>query len=100
MILSASARDRYNREVGNAAASAVLGLAIAATLLAGAVAAAVVRLRERVAASITAFGGGVLLAAVALELVPEADDGAGTWLTSLGLVAGMLLYVGADAWLS
>ena len=49
---------------------------------------------------ITAFGGGVLLAAVALELVPEADDGAGTWLTSLGLVAGMLLYVSADAWLS
>jgi ZIP family zinc transporter len=37
---------------------------------------------------------------VALELVPDADAGAGTALTTLGLVAGTLVYVGADAWLS
>ena len=86
--------------MGNGAASAILGLAIAATLLAGAVAAALVRLPGRAAAAITSFGGGLLLAAVALELVPEADERAGAWLTSLGLVAGMLVYVGADAWLS
>ena len=86
--------------MGNGAASAILGLAIAATLLAGAVAAALVRLPRRAAAAITSFGGGLLLAAVALELVPEADERAGAWLTSLGLVAGMLVYVGADAWLS
>ncbi len=76
------------------------GLVVAASLLAGAVAAALVRLPERVAATLTAFGGGVLLAAVALELVPEADAEAGTALTTLGLVAGTLVYVGADAWLS
>lgn len=76
------------------------GLVVAASLVAGAVVAARVRLPERVAATLTAFGGGVLLAAVALELVPDADAGAGTALTALGLVAGTLVYVGADAWLS
>jgi ZIP family zinc transporter len=41
----------------------------------------------------------VLLAAVALELVPEADAEAGIALTAAGLAAGTLVYVGADAWL-
>jgi zinc transporter, ZIP family len=76
------------------------GLVVAASLLAGALVAARLRLPERVAAMLTAFGGGVLLAAVALELVPDADAEAGTALTTLGLVAGTLVYVGADAWLS
>jgi zinc transporter, ZIP family len=58
------------------------------------------RLPERVAATATAFGGGILLAAVALELVPEADAGAGPALTAAGLLAGTLVYAGADAWLS
>ncbi len=49
------------------------GLVVALSLLAGALAAARLRLPERVAAMLTAFGGGVLLAAVALELVPDAD---------------------------
>lgn len=52
------------------------------------------------AATITAFGGGVLLAAVALELVPEADAQVGESGTALGLFIGMLVYVGADAWLT
>jgi zinc transporter, ZIP family len=64
----------------------------------GAVAAARLRLSERVAATLTAFGGGVLFAAVALELVPEADAQAGVALTAVGLAAGTALYVGADAW--
>jgi zinc transporter, ZIP family len=58
------------------------------------------RLPPRVAATVTAFAGGVLLAAVAVELVPEADELAGRWLTAAGLAAGMVLYVGADAWLT
>jgi ZIP family zinc transporter len=49
---------------------------------------------------ITAFGGGILLVAVALELVPEADAGAGPGLTAAGLLAGTLAYVGIDAWLT
>ena len=75
------------------------GLVVALSLLAGALAAARLRLPERVAAMLTAFGGGVLLAAVALELVPDADASAGTALTAAGIAAGALVYVGADAWL-
>ncbi len=52
------------------------------------------------AALVTAFGGGVLFAAIALELVPEADAGAGTALTAAGLLAGTLVYVAADRWLA
>jgi zinc transporter, ZIP family len=59
-----------------------------------------VRLPPRVGALLTAFGGGILLVAVALELVPEADEGAGTVRTVAGLLAGAAAYVGADAWLT
>jgi ZIP family zinc transporter len=76
------------------------GLVVAGSLLAGALLASRLRLPERVAATLTAFGGGVLFAAVALELVPDADAEAGTALTTVGLLAGALVYVGADAWLS
>ena len=76
------------------------GLVVGATLVLGAVAAAQLQLPERIAATLTAFGGGILFAAIALELVPEADREAGVALTSFGLVAGTALYVGADAWLN
>jgi ZIP family zinc transporter len=81
-------------------ASAACGLAVAASLLVGAVVAATLDVPGRLAALFTAFGGGALLSAVALELVPDADERAGTTLTALGLVAGTLAYVGADAWLT
>jgi ZIP family zinc transporter len=84
----------------NLAESIGWGLAVGASLLAGAVTASLLRLPERVAATLTAFGGGVLLSAVALELVPEADAEAGLELTAVGLVAGALVYVSIDAWLS
>ena len=76
------------------------GVVIAASVVAGAVTAAVLRLRARVAAVVTSFGGGILLAAVAFELVPDADERAGSWVTAGGLLVGTLIYVGADAWLS
>jgi ZIP family zinc transporter len=86
--------------MSNLAPSVGWGLAVAASLLAGGAIAAGIRLPERLAALITAFGGGVLLAAIALELVPEADDRAGLLPTALGLLAGTLIFVGADAYLS
>src|SRR5829696_6129200 len=86
--------------MANLGAAAGWGLVVAASLLAGALAAVMLRLPERVAAIATSFGGGILFAAIALELVPEADAGAGAALTALGLLAGTLVYVGADAWLS
>ena len=76
------------------------GLAVGASLLLGALAAARFRLPARAAAALTAFGGGILLAAVALELVPDADARAGVALTATGLVGGTLVYVAADAWLN
>jgi ZIP family zinc transporter len=76
------------------------GVLVGLSLLLGALAAAAIRLPGRAAATITAFGGGILLAAIALELVPEADRAAGAGLTAAGLIAGTLVYVAADSWLS
>lgn len=84
----------------NLAASLGWGVVVGASLVAGAVAAAVFTLPARAAALLTAFGGGVLLAAIAFELVPEADREAGVGLTIAGVLAGTLVYVAADAWLS
>jgi zinc transporter, ZIP family len=86
--------------LSNLGASIGWGLLVAASLLAGAVVAALLNLPARVAALITSFGGGLLFAAVAFELVPEADDRAGPALTALGLLAGTLVFVAADAWLT
>jgi zinc transporter, ZIP family len=76
------------------------GLVVAASLLVGALAAATLKLPSRVSAIVTALGGGVLFAAVALELVPEADARAGVAATAAGLLAGALLYVLVDGWLN
>jgi ZIP family zinc transporter len=86
--------------VENLAASLGWGAVVGATLVAGAAAAAVLTLPSRTAALLTAFGGGVLLAAIAFELMPEADREAGTALTIAGVLAGALVYVTADAVLS
>jgi ZIP family zinc transporter len=80
--------------------AAAWGLVVAASLLAGAVAAVRLRLPARTAALVTALGGGIMLAAIALDLVPEADAGAGPTLTAAGLFAGTPIYVAADARLS
>jgi ZIP family zinc transporter len=80
--------------------AAGFGLLVAGSLLAGALAAAGLSLAPAVAALITAFGGGVLFAAVAFELVPEADEIAGPAWTAAGILAGAAVYVGADRWLA
>jgi ZIP family zinc transporter len=76
------------------------GAAVGASLLVGAIAGAYLRLPESVTGAVTAFGGGVLLASVAFELVPEADELADVDLTAGGLGAGTLAYIAADWWLS
>ena len=78
----------------------LLGLAVAGSLVAGAVIGGFARLPERAAATVTAFGGGILFAAVALELVPDADERAGLGSTAFGFLAGALVYVAADAFLA
>lgn len=84
----------------NLGASALWGLAIGSSLVVGAVVAARTSLPPAVAEFVTAFGGGVLLAAIALGLVPAADEAAGPAWTAAGLISGTLLYVAADAWLT
>jgi ZIP family zinc transporter len=82
------------------AESALWGGAVGTSLVAGALVAVRLRLPERAAAVATTFGGGLLLAALAFELVPEADERAGPWWTSAGFVVGTLVYLLADAWLT
>jgi zinc transporter, ZIP family len=78
----------------------LLAASIAASLLAGAAIASRITLPSKTAAMLTAFGGGILTASVALELVPDADEGAGLWGTAIGLAVGTLIYVVADALLT
>jgi ZIP family zinc transporter len=62
--------------MANLGASLFWGVAVGASLVVGATAAAVLRSPSRFAAALTAFGGGILFAAIAFELVPEADGDA------------------------
>jgi ZIP family zinc transporter len=86
--------------VSNVGASLGWGIVVGGSLLAGALLAVAVRLPARVASVVTTFGGGLLFAAVSFELVPDADESAGAALTALGLLAGTLVFVAADAWLT
>jgi len=74
------------------------GLIAASTLLVGAAVAWLVRVPPTVVAAILAFGAGVLISALAYELVAEANDDGGLVPTLTGFLAGALLFVGAD-WL-
>jgi ZIP family zinc transporter len=66
-------------------------------LLAGAVIAWGVRVPPAVVAAVMAFGAGVLISALAYELVAEAHEAGGLWPTVIGFATGALVYVGADA---
>lgn len=80
--------------------SVLWGAAVGGSLLVGALLAVRLEVQERTAAVATMFGGGLLLAALAFELVPEADDRAGIWWTAAGFATGTLIYLAADAWLT
>jgi ZIP family zinc transporter len=86
--------------VSNVGASIGWGLLVGGSLVAGAIVAVVRELPPRIAAVVTSFGGGILIAAVALELVPEADAEAGAAITAVCLLAGTLIFVAADGWLT
>jgi ZIP family zinc transporter len=72
------------------------GFAAASSLIVGGGIALAFRLGERLLGLVLAFGAGVLISAVAYELVQEAYDmGNGTWALALGLPLGALaFYVG------
>ena len=66
-------------------------------LLIGAAVAWFVRVPPRLVAAIMAFGSGVLISAVAFELVEEAYEGGGLAPTVGGFAAGAVVYTAANA---
>ena len=72
------------------------GLAAGGALVLGALVAWVVRVPQRVAASVMAFGAGVLISALAFDLVDEAERSGGLTATVVGFLAGAVVYVLAN----
>ncbi len=73
------------------------GLVGGGALTLGALVAWFVTVPERVVAWIMAFGAGVLISALAFELVDEAESTGGLTATALGFMAGAVAYVAANA---
>jgi ZIP family zinc transporter len=69
-------------------------------LLVGAAVGYLAPLSQRIIASIMAFGAGVLISALALDLMLEAYRRGGFDSTSIGFLAGAAVYSGANWWLS
>jgi ZIP family zinc transporter len=84
--------------VSDVALAGLSGLIAASALLVGAAIAYFVRVPQSVVAAIMAFGAGVLISALAYELVQEANAAGGLVPTVSGFVAGASLFVLAD-WL-
>ena len=72
------------------------GLLAGGALVVGAAVAWWVRVPPRIIAGIMAFGAGVLISALAFELVDEAVREGGATATTVGFVAGALTYVVAN----
>lgn len=72
------------------------GLLAGSALVIGAAIAWFVHVPRRVAASVMAFGAGVLISALAFDLVDEAEQMGGLWPTTVGFLAGAITYVGIN----
>lgn len=72
------------------------GLLAGGALLLGSAIAWLVAVPARVVAVVMAFGSGVLISALAFELVEEAMDLGGRAATALGFLVGALVYVGLN----
>src|SRR3954470_9133034 len=73
------------------------GLLGGAALVLGALVAWFVRVPQDVIASVMAFGSGVLISAVAFDLMQEAADTGGLPAPGLGFLTGSITYVAANA---
>ncbi|MEU8243953.1 ZIP family zinc transporter [Actinoplanes missouriensis] len=76
------------------------GLLAGSALLVGAAVGYLVRVPRQVVATVMGFGAGVLLSAVAFELIDEAHEQAGMLPTVLGAVAGAVIYTGCNVLLA
>lgn len=72
------------------------GLAAGGTLVLGAAVAWFVRVPQTVVAGVMAFGAGVLISALAFDLVDEAERTGGLAVTAAGFLGGALAYVAAN----
>lgn len=82
--------------MGDFLGAGLAGLAAGSALVLGAVIAWFVRVPQILVASIMAFGSGVLISALAFDLVLEAQQEGGLAATAAGFAAGALMYVGAN----
>ncbi|MFJ3222514.1 ZIP family metal transporter [Streptomyces sp. NPDC086783] len=76
------------------------GLVAGSALLVGAALGYGLRVPPKVIASVMAFGSGVLISAVAYELMAEAYDQAGLAPAAIGALGGALAYTGGNMWLA
>ncbi|GEA88899.1 ZIP family metal transporter [Cellulomonas cellasea] len=76
------------------------GLVAGGALVLGALVAWRVRVPQRVVAGVMAFGAGVLLSALAFELVAPAEEQGGLGPTVAGFLGGAVAYVAANEWLA
>lgn len=72
------------------------GLLAGGALVVGALIAWVAPVPQKVVASVMAFGAGVLISALAFDLVDEAETTGGLVPTVLGFLAGAIVYVAAN----
>jgi ZIP family zinc transporter len=80
--------------------AALWGLFGGSALILGALVGYAFRLPQRLIAAVMALGSGVLISAVAFDLVDEAFDRGGTTATGIGLALGALLYTAGNILLS
>ena len=80
--------------------AALWGFVAGAALILGALVAWFVSVPQRLIAGVMAFGAGVLISALAFELMDEAYRRGGLDSTGLGFVAGAAVYTAANWWLS
>lgn len=80
--------------------AALWGFVAGSALIIGAAAGYFLRIPQRVVAGIMAFGSGVLISALSLELMEEAFRRGGFDSTALGFLGGAIIYTGANWMLS
>lgn len=76
------------------------GLIAGSALVIGAAVAWYVSVPRNVVASVMAFGSGVLISALAFDLVDEAEQSAGLIPTVWGFLAGAVVFMVANVWLA
>src|SRR3954468_17129801 len=72
------------------------GLLAGGALVVGALIALFVPVSRTVVASVMAFGAGVLISALAFDLVDDAEKSGGLTPTIIGFLAGAVVYLGAN----